>query len=368
MVVFCTTDTLVNTLAPVVRRFREIRILAPILEDAGVRVALERENLPYYEHTDSLEHFRWADVGLMAYDAGYEDRWFVAQCREAGIPSVCLQEGTNVDFGPYPYRMEWADVVLLQGAYSLKYLDRDLALLTGNPRYDDYGPLPPASEPKVLINCNFIYNAGHEHARGWIEDVVAEVESAGLPYFVSVHPRDATDLTGIGPVIRSSAYSIHEQLAQCSLVISRDSCIPYEALLLDRLAIYYNPHGEHERHLNEDDYGLIRKACDRSQLAAAIRDCLAGERPYANGDGQGVLEAYFGPRDGNAHLRVAKAVSMVARAPRSGLPRDARRESLLKARWKTQFMKWGRPKVRPYPRLRAVWRWIKTRAHPPRYD
>lgn len=368
VVVFCTTDTLVRTLAPVIRHFRDVRILAPILEDAGVRAALERENLPYREHSGSLEDFHWAEVGLTAYDAGYEDRWFVAQCRNAGIPSVCLQEGTNVDFGPYPYRMEWADAVLLQGAYSLKYLDRDLALLTGNPRYDEYRPLPAASDEKVLINSNFLFNAGHEHARRWIEDVVAVVESAGLPYFVSVHPRDATDLTGIEPVVHSSAYSIQEQLAECTLVISRDSSIPHEALLSDRLAIYYNPHNEHERHLNEDDYGLIRKAYDREQLAAALQDCRSAPSPYANEDSLAVLHAYFGPLDGNSHRRVAAAVSCVARAPAGSLPADARRESASIAEWKTRFMRWGRPVVKPYPKLRALWRRVKTLAHPPRYE
>ena len=373
VVVFCTTDTFVKSLAPVIRHFKNVRVLAPTFEEAGVRAALEREGLRWEEHGASLEPFEWADVGLTACDSDYEDRWFVAQCRAAGIPSVCLQEGTNVDFGPYPYRMEWADVALLQGAYSLKYLNRRLALLTGNPRYDAYGALPPAPEEKVLINCNFIFNAGHEHARGWMEDVIAEVEAAGLPYFVSVHPRDATDLTGIEPIVRSSAYSINEQLAQCSLVISRDSCIPYEALLSDRLAIYYNPHGEHERHLNEDDYGLIRKAYSRDELAAAIRDCRNGARPYATSDGRGVLEAYFGPLDGNAHRRAATAVLAVAvlaaaAADRSLIPNDARRESLLKAQWKTQFMKWGRPRVKAFPWLRALWRWIKTHAHPVRYD
>lgn len=362
---FCTVDTHVKTLAPVIRQFESYRALAPILEEGGARSAFEREGLRWENHGPSFAPFRWADVGICACDWGYEDRWFIAQCRKAGIPSVCLQEGTNVDFGPYPYRMEYADMVMVQGAYSLKYLNRKLAFMTGNPRYDAYAALARPQGEKVLINSNFLFNQGHDRGRAWVERVISAVESLGLDYFISAHPRDASDLTGLGPIVRSGAYSIFDQLRDCSMVVSRDSSIPHEALLCNRHAIYFNPFGEMERHLNEDDYGLIKKARDAERLCAAIQSCLGAPGPRESTGGGAVLEAYFGPLDGLAHARVANAIALAASLSQWELPGDGRRDALAVARWRTAIMRQGRRWIRPYPRLRSLWRWIKTTAHPP---
>ncbi len=367
LLVYCSVDTHVKTLAPVIRRFKHYRILAPVLEDGGVRAALDREKLCWEDHSAAPGAFRWANVGICACDWGYEERWFVAQCRSLGAPTLCLQEGTNVDFGPYPYRMEYADAVCLQGAYALKYLDRDLAFLTGNPRYDTYESIPAPPRETVLINSNFLFNQGHDRGRAWVDEVIAAVNDLGLDYFISVHPRDSSDLSGLENVAPSGAYAVADQLRDCSMVVSRDSSLPYEALLCNRHAIYFNPFDERERYLNEDEYGLIRKTHARKELTNAIRGCARLKGPREDEEHSTTLEAYFGPLDGEACHRVARAIATVALLDKDLLPRDARSDRAAVARMKTDFMRWARPRVKEYPRLRAAWRRVRTSVHPPRY-
>lgn len=193
----------------------------------------------------------------------------IEEARSLSIPTVCIQEGC-LDWGdPRIRRMEWCDFPFVQGPITLKYLDRELYFVTGNPRLDSITELPLPKQPKVMINCNFTFGIFEDWRERWIGDVVLACKQAGLDYFISQHPRDMGKFHGL-PVKASSPMEVHEHLAQSSLLITRFSTLVYEALLMGRSVIYYNPHREKMRTFNEDDTGAVVKVYNADELLPAL--------------------------------------------------------------------------------------------------
>ncbi|MCH7959632.1 MAG: hypothetical protein IID08_05855 [Candidatus Hydrogenedentes bacterium] len=362
---YVSNDTHVKTCAPIARRCQSFTFVVPAVADSGATPALIREGLPFEVCNRSMEALNRAELAVVGNDWGFEERLFLQYCRRRDIPTVCLQESTNVDFGPHPYRMQWADYVFAQGPYSLKYLSRKLYFLTGNPRYDDFEPSPPPASPMVLINSNFMYGHGTQWARAWIEEVVETVKAQGLPFRISAHPRDCADLTGLENVVPSSAYTIRDQIQNATLLISRFSSLPYEALLLNRHAVYYNPFGEPERHLNEDNSGLIHKCYSRAELDTCLKS-LVVEPPLSerNGDIHTAYSDFFTRVDGRSSQRVLRALGLIARFRERYPANDARKESYLKARNKMFFIKTLRPPVQRLPWARSLWQTVKKVSTP----
>ncbi|MCH7910797.1 MAG: hypothetical protein IIB38_14425 [Candidatus Hydrogenedentes bacterium] len=357
---YVSNDTHVKTCAPIARRCQSFTFVVPAVADSGATPALIREGLPFEVCNRSMEVLDRAELAVVGNDWGFEERLFLQYCRRRDIPTVCLQESTNVDFGPHPYRMQWADYVFAQGPYSLKYLSRKLYFLTGNPRYDDFESSPPPASPMVLINSNFMYGHGTQWARAWIEEVVETVKAQGLPFRISAHPRDCANLTGLENVVPSSAYTIRDQIRNATLLISRFSSLPYEALLLNRHAVYYNPFGEPERHLNEDNSGLIHKCYSRAELDTCLKS-LVVEPPLAENNGKvhAAYSDFFTRVDGLSSQRVLRALSLIARFRERYPADDARKESYLKARNKMLFIKTLRPPVQRLPWARSLWQTVK---------
>ena len=247
-------------------------------------------------------------VVVLAVDWGPAYWDIIDECRANDVPTMCMQEGC-LDFGPPMHRMEFVDYAILQGPRPMEYIEQDSFFLAGNPRFDTIEPLPLRPQPLALVNCNFTYNVFEEARDAWIADVVDACRSKGVEFFISQHPRDTGDFPSL-PVRRSSAKVIHEQLRDCTVVITRFSTIIYEALLMGRKAIYFNPHGEKMWLFNDDDTGGLPKAYERSELRSALESVLGRTVPPERE--RAFLEWHCGASDHAAAARCVAAIKAVA--------------------------------------------------------
>ncbi|MEM4655315.1 MAG: methyltransferase domain-containing protein [Thermosphaera sp.] len=247
---------------------------------------------------------------VLANDWGPEEYQIIQEARLLGIPSVCIQEG-SVFFSIYTSRfLRNADFVCVCGLKTLRYLKRPNVHLTGNPKFDPLKPTPLPNKPVVIINSNFAYGIFENVRLKWLEDVIGVCEKLGLEFFISQHPRDKADLPADLPVIKSAEVNYIEQLNRASILVSRFSTMIYEAMLLGREAIYYDPHGENPDIFNEVNNGLYR-AKNPSELEIVIKQALqsaGNDRPSR----QKFLEDYCGPLDHQATERCAHVINEIS--------------------------------------------------------
>lgn len=353
---FAATDTDVRTLAPVARRCRGATFLVHHDQDESAARALEAEGFDFEPNRpgNCLAH---ADAALLASDWSVPRREFIRRCRAMHIPTLCLQEAVNVDFDGPPFRMRWADAVCVSGPHALQYLHRDLSFLTGNPRFDGYAEAPPPARPRVLINCNFILGLGGERGPAWMKVVLEVVNELNLDYRISKHPRDDTDLAGIDNVLPSGAYKVADQLAACSVLISRDSSLPYEAMLMGRRVVYFDPFHEKERTLREDESGWVRKTDSKESLRDALREALDASHPpqYASPP-YDPYEFIFTQRGAGSTQRVVLALQTLRRFPEQHRTADARVDRGARAAIREHIELRLRPRLRRIGPLRRAWR------------
>jgi hypothetical protein len=351
---FATDDTHVNTMLRIARHCPKHTILVHETLDLHARGALDRVGVEYTVHRGAMPEFEFADIAVLGNDVGWEERLFILRCRKRGIPTVSLQEATNVDFDGPPWRMQWTDMTFVQGTYALRRHRRQLMVLTGNPRFDDVSPIPLPEQPRVLINCNFTFGIGNAWGRAWLDQVIDTAKALGIPYAVTVHPRDETDLTGVEHVLPSNAFKVHEQLAASTILVSRDSSLPYEAALMGRHAVYYNPFHEPEYWLNHDDTGLIRQCDSPEGLSEVLSELVA--RPARSEDADDALREIFTGIDGTNHLRVVQGLEVVLRHGDDWKPRDARAHGYGYTWLQMQLQNVWRPRLRKLTPLRVVWK------------
>ncbi len=351
---FATDDTHVNTMLRIANHCPSHTFVVHATLDLHARSALDEAGVDYVIHTADMVEFAHADIALMGNDVGWEERLFILRCREKAIPTVSLQEATNVDFDGWPWRMQWVDVTFIQGVYALKRHSRQLMFLTGNPRFDDIQLNPLPEEPRVLINCNFTFGIGVDWGRAWVEQVIVVAKSLGLEYAVTVHPRDETDLSGIEHVLPSNAFKVHEQLAESSVLISRDSSLPYEAAMMGRNVIYYNSFNEPEYWLNNDDTGLIQQCYTPEDLKQVLSDTLQSAI-RVEGKEQ-ALSAVFTGVDGLNHARVAQAIKILCQRGNDWKTSDARAHGYFHTWLQMHLQNVWRPRIRQIAPLRWIWK------------
>lgn len=351
---FATDDTHVNTFLRIARHCPHHTFVVHDTLDLHAVEYLERIGVEYVRHQYAMPEFEQADLAVMGNDVGWEERLFILRCRKRGIPTISLQESTNVDFDGAPWRMQWTDITFVQGIHALRRHHRQRMFLTGNPRFDSLRIEPLPETPRVLINCNFTYGIGNEWGRKWLDQVIETVKVLGVAYAVTVHPRDETDLTGIDHVLPSNAFKVHEQLSASTILVSRDSSLPYEAALMGRYVIYYNPFNEPEYWLNHDDTGLIQQCYKQDELANALGDCLG---TAMNNEGkEQALQSVFTGCDGANHLRVLRALETVHRRREHLRSTDARTHSYAYTWLQMQLQNVLRPRLRKIAPLRILWK------------
>jgi glycosyltransferase involved in cell wall biosynthesis len=172
----------------------------------------------------------------------------IERCNVEGIPTIGVVEGAqdfdDSDTGRIrrPYRS--VRHVFLTGRYDRKFFRSGEQRLyeVGVPRIEELLQEPvrrPASS-LVVVNQNFTYGVLTDEAGKWLESVVRACGLADLPYLVSQHPADPTDLDGYN----TSGLDMYELIRCGSVFVSRFSSGILESLALGKPVVYHNPHGE----------------------------------------------------------------------------------------------------------------------------
>ena len=244
---FADSDTIATTLLPVIRGIEgrlPVIVFASATKNEGAPRVFDAHQMDYKILSAAAFTQAQPDVLVVANDWSTEGKMLLALCRRTGASSVCLQESVVHFNDPRMRRMERADAVMLQGAFTTKFLLRENTFITGNPRYETLDFLPQPPQPRAFINCNFTYGVYEDQRTPWLRAVTSTLERLGIDYLISQHPRDFGDLSAFCNVRRSNAGVVHEQLAACSFVVSRFSSVMHEAVCLGRKVVYFNPHGE----------------------------------------------------------------------------------------------------------------------------
>ncbi len=171
---------------------------------------------------------------------------FVRRCRELGTPVIGKVEGAQ-DFWDAdtpeerkPYHN--LDLVLCQGRFDAEALADRETVIVGSTRLERLWWSPPAdaTEPLALINLNFVYGVRTADRRLWLDSAVKGCEKADIPYVISVHPAERSKITSD----RVTSISASRLLPRATVLISRFSTLPFEAMARGVPFIYHNPHGE----------------------------------------------------------------------------------------------------------------------------
>jgi len=249
-------------------------------------------------------------IVVLGMDWGMEERAICEWARHRGIPTVCIQEGPQ-DFNlPGLNQMQAADHVFVQGAITVQYLKRKAFFITGNPKLSDMPVVPLPEKPVVMINANFTYDIYEDWRDRWMAGAVRACQEVGVDFFVSRHPRDFGKYEGL-PVLDSNAFSLHSQIAKSSVLVTRFSQVVYEAMLMGRSVVYYNPHGEDKKTLTGDRTGALLFAGNPDQLRVQLTKAISfGEELRSTRSG--FLTIHCGPQDGQAVERCVVALSAVA--------------------------------------------------------
>lgn len=214
------------------------------------------------------------DVSLVVTmkDTGSLTDW-VTDVRALGVPVVGKVEGAQ-DFWDAdtpderrPYRN--LDLVLCQGQFDVDALtDRETAVV-GSTRLERLWWTPPVAlrEPLAVINLNFVYGVKTSDRDLWLDTAIEGCERAAIPYVVSVHPAERSRLR-TNRVTRISASRL---LPHATVLISRFSTLPFEAMARGVPFIYHNPHGETVKTFS-DPMGAFDITTSREELQKSLRN------------------------------------------------------------------------------------------------
>jgi hypothetical protein len=250
-----------------------------ILETKDIEAAgatLSAIGKPYRVWTKGLIRELLPGLVVFGDDWGFKAMEVIDECRELGIATICIQEGC-LDWGPPENRMEFSDYPMIQGIEMLKYLKHDSFFLTGNPRFDGIHPVSLPNSPRVMINVNFTYGFYEEHRSKWVKSCVEACKMNGLDFFISQHPRDSGKFPSL-PVLPSNPKIVHDHLAQSSILITRFSTLVYEAMLMGRKVIYFNPHKETMELFRHDTTGGLEITNSFEELSSILEKSTGSKK------------------------------------------------------------------------------------------
>jgi len=210
--------------------------------------------------------------------AGY--RPYVEAARDRNIPTFAKVEGaqdfdevdTNNSFRPY----RTADHIFCQGANDFDALQGDRHIV-GSTRLERLrmAPFQPPGRKLAIINLNFTYGVLTGDRDEFLETAIEGCAAAGMPYVVAVHPAATTPRTN--PPF--TTIPIARLLENASLLISRFSTVPFEAMARGVPFVYHNPHGEQVPTFEHPD-GAFRITTSVDDLAVAIEEALSWTGDY----------------------------------------------------------------------------------------
>lgn len=189
-----------------------------------------------------------ADASVSAFittnDWG-DNRSEVELLKAVGIPTFGKVEGvqdfedTDVHWERRPYQR--VDYVLAQGINDVVAVGKERSKIVGNVRleriWQESMTRPVA--PLAVVNLNFTYHVLEEHRALWIESVIEAMQQSQMPFVISLHHAEIDrDYPNI------SDDPMRHLLTKASILISRFSTVPFEAMARGVPFVYHNPHAE----------------------------------------------------------------------------------------------------------------------------
>jgi len=237
----------------------------------------------------------------------------VRRCKELGIPTLGKVEGAQ-DFwdsdtpdARLPYRN--LDLVLCQGAFDAEALSDRESIVVGSTRLERLWWAPPATStrPLAVINLNFVYGVRTADRKLWLDTAMEACDQAAVPYVISLHPAERAQVDSN----RVTSISASRLLPRATVLISRFSTMPLEAMARGVPFIYHNPHAETVKTF-ADPMGAFEVTQSADQLAQALRSL-----DPAPTDARLRCAPFFShhvdiDRDRPSELRAAEAIAPIA--------------------------------------------------------
>jgi hypothetical protein len=308
-------DTHVSWMRPVAEKLSgeyAFMVIPQRKEGAEERLSKQdRNDGEYYKYQPGLLQKINPTIILLGNDWSIEEQQILVEARILGIPSVVVQEGILEITDPTMNRLRNADYAFLQGEKTLKHMPPGQYFVTGNPRYDSMKILPLPEQAVALVNCNFTYHIYEDIRDWWLKQAVGACAESGVGCLISQHPRDHGTFPPEYHVIKSNAYTIKEQMAQTSILITRFSTLVYEAVAMGREVIYFNPHGE-ESQLLQDDTGALLVAHDYPELVSCLRQAVGSRDETRARVREEFLRQNIGTLEHDAAERIANQLRILA--------------------------------------------------------
>jgi glycosyltransferase involved in cell wall biosynthesis len=207
-------------------------------------------------------------------DWGIHTKDIVVAAENAGVPTFAKIEGVQ-DFedDDVPWKRDAYQTVrhvLAQGQNDVDALPGKDATIVGSTRLERIWLASPRPyrQDLAVINLNFTYGVLEDSRDLWLSTAVEGCEHAGLPYIVSLHPAERDRYEGQVPIAEQP---MRHLLTGASVLVSRFSTVPFEAMARGVPFVYHNPHGEQVPTFAEPD-GAFETSDDAASLAAAIKD------------------------------------------------------------------------------------------------
>ena len=246
-------------------------------------------------------------------------RKLVVAAQEAGIPTFGKVEGVqdfdDLDTGRPRLAYRTVDVVLGQGANDVRSLAGVDVQVVGNSRLERlwHAPATAVSGQRAVVNYNFTFGVLTEHQDAWIDSVTDAMARAGQEFVVSLHPNQRLNK----PLPNTTERPMRFELLRSSLLVSRFSTVPFEAMARGVPFIYHNPHGELvPTFADAQGAFLISRSAD--ELAKAVVE----SREWVDGYRDRAAEFFLAQVDISATPAADRAAAVIAdrveprRAPR----------------------------------------------------
>lgn len=193
-----------------------------------------------------------------------------------GVPTIAKVEGAQ-DFADVDVPIDrrayrHADLVLCQGQNDVDALAGVATALVGSTRLERIHAAPPRpvpTHPLVVINVNFTFGVLEDARDRFVETALEGCRLAGVDAVISVHPHQRGDLAGLPLADEPMSRLLH----RASILVSRFSTVPFEAMAAGVPFVYHNPHGEQVPTFAGGD-GAFERSTDPASLAAAIEASL----------------------------------------------------------------------------------------------
>lgn len=240
-----------------------------------IRAGMRRFDFPTHQIPEVDD---WMDgvAAIVVFNDWGEYAHIVKKANELGIPTFAKVEGAqdfeddDVDWKRNPYRT--AAHILCQGRNDIAALPDQDCYVVGGTRLERiwHEPPRPIPEPLAVINVNFTYGVLEDAQDIFLSTAIAACRRAGIPMVASLHPAHRGQLDHR---IEVATQPMSHLLTKASVLISRFSTVPFEAMARGVPFVYHNPHDERVPTFKRPD-GAFPVSKDARSLAEAIAESL----------------------------------------------------------------------------------------------